>query len=421
MANTKRLREALLGSSKSAIESARSAVSGVADATGAVWLPIAEIAPDPDQPRTHYDETAMRQLRDSIASLGQIEPIVVQALGATERGGDRSHRYRCLSGHRRLRAHAELGLGEIKATVVRERLADEDRFKHEIAANEVREDHTDFDRARFLALVFAHGLGLDGDETARIDRVKYLVNRAFNELDRTGALSHDSAAFVETAEAALKALGERRNLRWFHRWGLPVLALTGAAREAAAAGLDARRALTIARLGARSGDKKSASARDAIIERVARTAREHGTPNRELGAVVQTIGSHLDDGTLSDEKLESLVARLGASADSDGGDFIATAESAAPRKRAGGRPSREPLGARAGALAERWALLVAPEATRRAGKGTATSLIAMVDALVKADPRGAERFVAALERADRELQALLAKGQTPAKQRHRKG
>lgn len=417
MANTKRLREALLGSSKSAIESARSAVSGVADATGAVWLPIAEIAPDPDQPRTHYDETAMRQLRDSIASLGQIEPIVVQALGASERRGDRTFRYRCLSGHRRLRAHEELGLGEIKATVVRERLADEDRFKHEIAANEVREDHTDFDRARFLALVFAQGLRLDGDESARIDRVKYLVNRAFNELDRTGALSRDSAAFVETAEAALKALGERRNLRWFHRWGLPVLALTGAARQAATAGLDARRALTIARLGGRSADKKSASARDAIIHRVAAAAREHGTPNRELAAVVQALASHLDGGTLTDERLEGLVAQLRATAEADGS--VAAGPKPSP-KRAKSRASREPLGARAKALAARWSALVAPDAERVAGKGTTVGLESLVETLAKSDPRGAERLVAALERADSELQSLLAKHSKSTSQARRK-
>jgi ParB/RepB/Spo0J family partition protein len=210
MAKTKNLREALLGSSKSAIEAGRSSVAGVADSAGAVWLPVADIAPDPDQPRTHYDEAAMRALAESIAALGQIEPIVVQALGAAERASHDGRRYRCLSGHRRLRAHESLGLSEIRATVVRERLSESDRFRHEIASNEVREDHTDFDRARFMALVFAEALGAEGDDAARTERVKYVVNRAFNELDRAGELSAESAEAVATCERALAGRGERR-------------------------------------------------------------------------------------------------------------------------------------------------------------------------------------------------------------------
>ena len=55
MANSKRLRDALLSSSVDAMQAGRGAVSGVAHQMGAVWLPVREIMPDRDQPRTHYD------------------------------------------------------------------------------------------------------------------------------------------------------------------------------------------------------------------------------------------------------------------------------------------------------------------------------------------------------------------------------
>ncbi len=81
MAN-KKLKDALLQNSKAAVTSGRSATAGVSDQTGFVWLPLAEIQPDPEQPRTHIDEAALRQLAESIRALGQIEPILVQPLRA---------------------------------------------------------------------------------------------------------------------------------------------------------------------------------------------------------------------------------------------------------------------------------------------------------------------------------------------------
>jgi ParB family chromosome partitioning protein len=412
MAKTKNLREALLGNSKSAIDAGRSAVAGVAEGSGAVWLPLVDVAPDPDQPRTHYDEDAMRQLCESIASLGQIEPILVQALAAADRPAHGGKRYRCLSGHRRLRAHETLGLTEIKATVVRERLTDADRFRHEIASNEVREDHTDFDRARFMTHLFADALGADGDEGARAERVKYLVNRAFNEFDRTGKFSAESAGVVDACERALAALGERRNLRWYHRWGLPVLALRGSALEAAAGGLDARRVLAIARLAARSAEGPDADARDRLVARVARAARDLDTPSRDLAAAVKTIAEHLDAGALTDERVDEILASL----DRDMAVVSATAAPAKPAKTARpGSAKATALAERARALSERWAVF----GPARKGKGSAAPVGEVIASLEASDPRGAARLVTLLERADAELRAALARRDKPAGARRR--
>jgi ParB/RepB/Spo0J family partition protein len=387
MANTKQLRDALLGRSKDAIHSGRSATPGVADQSGAVWLPVADVAPDPDQPRTHYDEEAMRQLCESIQAVGQIEPILVQPLRAAERQATPDRKYRCLSGHRRLRAHELLGLDEIKATIVRDELSPADRFMQEVASNEAREDHTDFDRARFMGVLFANSLGGGADA----DRVKRLVNRAFNELDRTGRHSAESAAVVEKFEAALKAVGERRNLRWFHRWGLPLLALKGAAREVAVDGLDARRALALAPLAGRD---------DALLRRFAAAARERQIPHRDFAAGVRSATDLLDAGTATPERVDRILAGLaGEDAPPESGGPAARpkeGKQAAAAKRATPRALRE----RAAALAGRWSV-------RLGDRRRAVPLDEAIAELAARDPRALERFVDAMERADRALVALL--------------
>src|SRR5262249_26875059 len=151
-----------------------------------------------------------------------------------------------------------------------------------------------------------------GDDAARADRVKYLVNRAYNEHDRSGAFSAESATVVERCERALKSLGERRNLRWFHRWGLPILALKGAAREAASAGLDARRALSLAQIAA--GDESDLAA--SAIRRLADFGRHNDVAIREFADAARSIAAHLKAGTLTDEHVDSILAGL-ASAEPD--------------------------------------------------------------------------------------------------------
>lgn len=389
MANTKNLRDALLGRSKAAIDAGRSSAPGVADQSGAVWLPLAEIAPDPDQPRTHYDEAAMRQLCDSIKAVGQIEPILVQPLRATERATTSDRRFRCLSGHRRLRAHELLGLTEIKATVVREELSPSERLMHEVAANEAREDHTDFDRARFMATLFANALGdaAPAGEPARSEHVKRLVNRAFNEHDRAGGFTTESGAFVAAFEEALRAVGERRNLRWFHRWGLPLLALKGAAREVAMDGLDARRSLALAPLAGRD---------DALVRRLATAARAHHVAHRDFAAAVRRAISLVESNSASPERVDRLLADL------VGADDEAATPATASARRAGRSTDATPaLGARAAALADRWSVRV------RGSRAKAAPLDSLVAELADRDPRALERFVDAVERADRLLAKLV--------------
>jgi ParB family chromosome partitioning protein len=72
-------------------------------------LPIARIAPHPDQPRRQFDESALNELAESIRARGVIQPIIVRAM--------RDDRYQIVAGERRWRAAQKAQLHEIPAIV----------------------------------------------------------------------------------------------------------------------------------------------------------------------------------------------------------------------------------------------------------------------------------------------------------------
>jgi len=61
------------------------------------------------QPRRHFDEDKLRELADSIASQGVIQPIVVRPTAGKE--------YELIAGERRWRAAQLAGLGDIPAVI----------------------------------------------------------------------------------------------------------------------------------------------------------------------------------------------------------------------------------------------------------------------------------------------------------------
>jgi len=72
-------------------------------------VPITEVHPNPEQPRTAFDPDALAQLSISISAHGVLSPLVVRAAGA---GG-----YILIAGERRLRAAGMAGLKEVPVLV----------------------------------------------------------------------------------------------------------------------------------------------------------------------------------------------------------------------------------------------------------------------------------------------------------------
>lgn len=72
-------------------------------------LPLEKIAPNPDQPRKHFEQEALDELAASLKTLGLVQPITVQALP--------SGSYQIISGERRWRAAQMAGLKTLPAYI----------------------------------------------------------------------------------------------------------------------------------------------------------------------------------------------------------------------------------------------------------------------------------------------------------------
>lgn len=80
-------------------------------------LEIARIVPNPDQPRTQFDEETLNELAQSIARLGVIQPITVKRIAADAKAAGSGAEYMIISGERRFRASQIAGLDTIPAYV----------------------------------------------------------------------------------------------------------------------------------------------------------------------------------------------------------------------------------------------------------------------------------------------------------------
>ena len=69
-----------------------------------LYLPVSSICPNPNQPRRHFDETALRELAESIRQYGILQPLTVRRA---------SSGYELIAGERRLRAAKLAGLREV--------------------------------------------------------------------------------------------------------------------------------------------------------------------------------------------------------------------------------------------------------------------------------------------------------------------
>lgn len=83
-------------------------VQGEANGTELRELPLAQIHPNPDQPRKVFDEDDLKELADSIATCGLLQPLVVRE---AERG------YQIVAGERRYHAAKRAGLVVVPALV----------------------------------------------------------------------------------------------------------------------------------------------------------------------------------------------------------------------------------------------------------------------------------------------------------------
>ena len=81
----------------------------VAARSGIIYLRTDEISPNPVQPRTVFEDEALRELSESIRSYGILNPLTVRR---------RAGRYELVAGERRLRAAKIAGLREVPCMLI---------------------------------------------------------------------------------------------------------------------------------------------------------------------------------------------------------------------------------------------------------------------------------------------------------------
>jgi ParB family chromosome partitioning protein len=136
-------------------------------------LPVEMIEPNPQQPRTRFDEDALLALADSIRARGVLQPVLVTPLP--------DGRHRLVAGERRWRAAQLAELATIPAIVRRH----DDTAALEVALieNMAREDLDPVEEARACAAL-TEELGLSREEVGRrVGRSRVAVSNLIRLLD----------------------------------------------------------------------------------------------------------------------------------------------------------------------------------------------------------------------------------------------
>lgn len=177
-----------------------------ANAAGVVRLPVADLAPNPHQPRRHFDEAAMAELAASVRAHGILQPILVRPYAG---------RHQIIAGERRWRAAQVVGLHEIPV-VIRE-LDEREVAEIALIENVQRADLNAIEEARGyqrLVAEFGHTQAvladIVGKSRSHVTNLLRLLDlpAAVQALVESGALSMGHARSLVGAPDA-EALAER--------------------------------------------------------------------------------------------------------------------------------------------------------------------------------------------------------------------
>lgn len=174
-------------------------------------IPVQDIRPNPDQPRKHFDEDALRALAGSIRERGVLQPIIVKPISPDE--------FELVAGERRWRAAKLAGRGSIPA-LINPSQDDSGSLELALIENVVRENLTPIEEARTIALLIddlnitaadlAKRLGRSRTDLAHTVRLLHLPDNAL-ELINAGQLSkgHGKALLTEPDHHRQRVLASR--------------------------------------------------------------------------------------------------------------------------------------------------------------------------------------------------------------------
>ena len=138
---------------------------------GTRLIPVSDVAPNPFQPRSRFDDTALKELAASIKATGVLQPVLVRR---------QTDGFQLVAGERRLRAAQLAGLETIPA-IVRD-VGDREMMELALIENVQREDLNPIDEAKaYHALVSTVGLTHD-QLSARVGKQRSSISNSLRLL-----------------------------------------------------------------------------------------------------------------------------------------------------------------------------------------------------------------------------------------------
>ena len=135
-------------------------------------LKISEIVPNPNQPRTHFNETELNELSDSIREHGVLQPLLVRKHGA---------KYEIIAGERRYQASKLADLTEVP--VIIKDVNDEEMLALALIENLQRSDLNPLEEAKgYRQLIDASGMTQDALSKA-VSKSRSAITNSLRLLD----------------------------------------------------------------------------------------------------------------------------------------------------------------------------------------------------------------------------------------------
>ncbi|TLY51610.1 MAG: ParB/RepB/Spo0J family partition protein, partial [Gemmatimonadetes bacterium] len=167
-----------------------------------VELAIADIRPNPYQPRRDVDPAALEELKASIRKAGLLQPVVVRPAPSATGGGNGA--FELIAGERRLRACQALGWEKIPA--VKREVDDRTVLTLALVENLQRDDLSPVDEARGYERLIAEFSLTQQDVADAVGRDRSTVANALRLLKLPAAvlaLLHEARLSVGHARALL--------------------------------------------------------------------------------------------------------------------------------------------------------------------------------------------------------------------------
>ncbi|WP_017570254.1 ParB/RepB/Spo0J family partition protein [Nocardiopsis halotolerans] len=178
--------------------SAQEGPTPLPDGTYLEEIELGAITPNPRQPRHHFDDQALEELRDSISEVGLLQPVVVRRL--TGESG-----YELIMGERRWRASKEAGLDRIPAIV--RQTSDDELLRDALLENLHRQELNPLEEAAAYQQLLDDFGATHGELAQRIGRSRSHITNTLRLLNLTPKVQTRVAAGVLSAGHARALLG----------------------------------------------------------------------------------------------------------------------------------------------------------------------------------------------------------------------